>query len=578
MKVHELDLRSQATEDANAIGSLRTEVCDYQRRITQLVSRGTRFQFMSVVLQVICSLRHTKVLESRREIENRSQQLEALSRASKEDQERHLQETTKQARRMRELSDELEHVKSTAHALRNRNSSIETDCASKQKQISELEQRFDKLHLRLQCLEDENGQQRQSANDLNSKIQTYETDIGLLRKKVRETSDEVERQTSALVAERSTAQSTATRLQGMIKQLRKELRTANEMTKTEIEAKELMSRSVEALQKSHKEAQDDIEQLRRNHLAQLCSMKTIVQFMVGCPGYDELDLVAMGQTWLNLRALSDLLGDPPLQQDSISFIHGLTVVKVAELSQPHVARLKEPPLMQAMTLFITAHSSPFRLSATSVQLMSDALSKADDHTLRQCLPVLYGTIHRICSRPKVTYAGSLILLQLFELLGACLISHPEPRAMVQELFRKTRAELCLGSLLVRSIDRLVCEMLEGHRPELGELIIDLANEAGTLARADDFSVSMDGENLLLVSPDREVGIARPPHFRIDLRRGPRFPELIFDDAPLVGNCTLSIEVVGNPVTAMDRSFRACFDRYEDRYSPEDRLQVEMIDS
>jgi chromosome segregation ATPase len=81
MKVRELDLQSQATEGANAIGSLQTEVCDYQRRITQLVSRGSGFQFMSVALQVICSIRHTKVLESRREIENRSQQLEALSRA-----------------------------------------------------------------------------------------------------------------------------------------------------------------------------------------------------------------------------------------------------------------------------------------------------------------------------------------------------------------------------------------------------------------------------------------------------------------------------------------------------------------
>jgi septal ring factor EnvC (AmiA/AmiB activator) len=71
---------------------------------------------------------------------------------SKEDQERHLQETTKQARRMRELSDELERVKSTAHALHNQNSSLETDCASKQKQISELEQRFDELNFTLAML------------------------------------------------------------------------------------------------------------------------------------------------------------------------------------------------------------------------------------------------------------------------------------------------------------------------------------------------------------------------------------------------------------------------------------------
>ncbi|KAI1617781.1 hypothetical protein EDD37DRAFT_605744 [Exophiala viscosa] len=240
-----------------------------------------------------------------------------------------------------------------------------------------------------------------------------------------------------------------------------------------------------------------------------------------------------------------------------------------------------------MQLPFQAHVKHDPRSASSVLALADALDSCDDEYLRKCIPLLGGTmlVLALNSESNLSYTGSLMILHMFE-LGCLGGLHHSPYVWGHMDFAFCRAEpkLCQQGVLLPAMTKRVTELLKCRRPGLGGLIISTAKERDLYVKAGEHHLAMEDQNLLIVSPDGDIAFLRPPFFRLELLSpmpdGAEGPAMVFEDALMLGTCTLPISTNETDCLRTLHRLESCLNRLSHRFDAEERRaarEIEMID-
>ncbi|KAK5557081.1 hypothetical protein LTR46_004892 [Exophiala xenobiotica] len=231
----------------------------------------------------------------------------------------------------------------------------------------------------------------------------------------------------------------------------------------------------------------------------------------------------------------------------LSFIHGLT----ASLQTGDSA------LQTALKIFLQTPSNPTKISVSSIQDLATKLEGCERGCLAECISYLSASVCMLGRKSELSYNGSVILLQLFELLCSSAQHLPAVLDRIAGAFSLYRPRLWSQDVLVPAMTELVERLLHQERPELGDLIVSRARDNDQLAHVENFNVTMEGPNLLAVSV-----------------------YMVLEDAPLMGSGELLV-ASGKPQSMEEtkamRLFSASLTRKGPPYSAQDRSEVELID-
>ncbi|KIV85461.1 hypothetical protein PV11_01154 [Exophiala sideris] len=269
-----------------------------------------------------------------------------------------------------------------------------------------------------------------------------------------------------------------------------------------------------------------------------------------------------------------MLKQKPLKKPRLTYIEGLTTVRVAEMSAVDLA----------MQQFFQIHAVHGLKSASSVLALANACEHCDDESLSETISLLYAALTMLITQSDISYIGSLIILQLFELVCSALQEVPDMLSMVANAFDEAKPKLWSDGVLLPAMTDLVTRLLKQEFPSLGRLIVSAATDRSLLVEAGQYQMSIDDQKLLVVNADGNVAFLRPPHFSVDLvslvsstpiRYG---PVMIFEDAPMIGTCTLAITAERKDFVNRLCRLGPCLKRLDHRFTAEERHEVEMIDA
>ncbi|KAK5207973.1 hypothetical protein LTR41_006485 [Exophiala xenobiotica] len=231
----------------------------------------------------------------------------------------------------------------------------------------------------------------------------------------------------------------------------------------------------------------------------------------------------------------------------LSFIHGLT----ASLQTGDSA------LQTALKIFLQTPSNPTKISVSSIQDLATKLEGCERGCLAEWISYLSASVCMLGLKSELSYNGSVILLQLFELLCSSVQHLPAVLDRIAGAFSLCRPRLWSQNVLVPAMTELVERLLNHEQPELGDLIVSRARDNDQLAHVENFNVTMEGPNLLAVSV-----------------------YMVLEDAPLMGSGELLV-ASGKPQSMEEtkamRLFSASLTRKGPPYSAQDRSEVELID-
>ncbi|KAK4935954.1 hypothetical protein LTR10_023075 [Elasticomyces elasticus] len=269
-----------------------------------------------------------------------------------------------------------------------------------------------------------------------------------------------------------------------------------------------------------------------------------------------------------------MLKQKPLKKPRLTYIEGLATVRVAEMSAVDLA----------MQQFFQIHAVHGLKSASSVFALAIALENCDDESLSEAISLLYAALTMLITQSDISYIGSLMILQLFELVCSASQEVPEILSMVATTFDEAKPKQWSEGVLLPAMTDLVTRLLKQEFPSLRRLIVSAATDRSLLVEAGQYQMSIDDQNLLVVNADDNVAFLRPPHFSVDLvslvsstpiRYG---PVMIFEDAPMIGTCTLAIAAERKDFLNRVCRLRPCLKRLDHRFTAEERHEVEMIDA
>ncbi|KAK5404703.1 hypothetical protein LTR06_009424 [Exophiala xenobiotica] len=254
----------------------------------------------------------------------------------------------------------------------------------------------------------------------------------------------------------------------------------------------------------------------------------------------------------------------------LSFIHGLT----ASLQTGDSA------LQTALKIFLQTPSNPTKISASLIQDLATKLEGCERGYLAECISYLSASVCMLGRKSEFSYNGSVILLQLFELLCSSVQHLPAVLDRIAGAFSLCRPRLWSQDVLVLAMTELVERLLNQEQPELGDLIVSRARDNDQLAHVEKFNVTMEGPNLLAVCKDGQVAFVRPPYFQVKYTLTFSAVYMVLEDAPLMGSGELLV-ASGKPQSMEEtkamRLFSASLTRKGPPYSAQDRSEVELID-
>lgn len=477
------------------------------------------------------------------------------------------------------LQQELKQSKNEAESLQKQGE-------SKEASIDGLNHLLNVAHAEVAGLRGDLEQHRSAAESANLQIKAKDSEMSRLQTELSATKNqngrmkeeaesrlqELENQIRDIDSSNQTLRSQNATLQACVHEKRVQLsasedelqRALGELDEVAVEledVKEDRDLQIRLLDEAHRSRENVITDFtaRLERLTQRCTSFEEVLQLVEKTG---LDCVALQHSWEALKTLPPLLSAnlPVAATPNVAEIEGLTCNWFTEQSA----------LDQAWSLFLSAHSRRERMAVSQVQCFVNGLAECDGEVLSSAIPLLYATAEKMVKGEPLSFNSSLIWLTMLHALRMYFVVENGPN-LLAALLQRAQPKLCVQRLLPRAMLQQAALLLSGDEMSLGDSIIAVATEHGSLLEAGGFWFSIDGQYLIVVTTDKQVGIIRPNQVKVLYKAWQRACVLVFEDAPITGSCTLQIEgTIGHEIPTLRKVRELC--KFANGKTPDKEVQ------